>query len=421
MPVETELYELLGVPADATEDEIKRAYRKKAKEHHPDKNPNDPEASQKFQEMAAAYEILSDSNKREIYDSYGMEGVAGRGAAAGGPGGMDAADVFEHFFGGSGMNFAFDFGAGSRGSRRRPSSDSIIEYDVTLEDLYNGKSVKMNMEREVVCEPCKGSGTRGNAKPKKCVKCEGKGWTFVHTQVGPSQLATSRAMCSECDGEGEKLKEKDRCKKCKGEKTVKEKTRQEIHIEKGMSDGQRIVLAGAGDQVPGSPPGDVVFVLKLKQHESFERSGNDLLTTVKVTLSEALLGFSRILVTHLDSRGVRVSSPSGKVIKFGDTIVLRGEGMPVYKRSSDKGDLYVVFQIEMPDEVWLQSADRAALERVLPPKKAEVEPKPPVVDEADYEECDIADFGDDEDTWEDEDDEDDFHPGMGEEPECRQQ
>ncbi|TFK49892.1 DnaJ-domain-containing protein [Heliocybe sulcata] len=419
MPVETELYELLGVSPDASEDEIKKAYRKKAKEHHPDKNPNDPEASQKFQEMAAAYEILSDSNKREVYDSSGMEGVAGRGG--GGPGGMDAADLFEQFFGGSGMHFGFDFGAGSRGGRRRNSSDSIIEYDVTLEDLYNGKSVKMNMEREVVCETCKGSGARGSAKPKKCVKCEGKGWTFVHSQVSPSQLATSRAMCSECDGEGEKLREKDRCKKCKGEGTVKEKTRQEIQIGKGMSDRQRIVLAGAGDQTPGSPPGDVIFVLKLKPHESFERSGNDLLTTVKITLSEALLGFSRILVTHLDGRGVRVSSPPNKVLKFGETIVLRGEGMPVYKRPEEKGDLYVVFQIEMPDEQWLQSIDQAALENLLPPKKVEVEPQPAVVDEADFEECDIADFGEDEDDWEDEDEEEDFHPGMGGEPDCRQQ
>ncbi|EPQ52738.1 DnaJ-domain-containing protein [Gloeophyllum trabeum ATCC 11539] len=423
MPVEVELYELLGVSVDASEDEIKKAYRKKAKEHHPVKNPNDPEASQKFQEMAAAYEILSDPNKREVYDSYGMDGVAGRGGKGGGPPGMDPADIFAEFFGGGGPGmFSFDFGGGPRSGRRRGSQDSIIEYDVTLEDLYNGKSVKMNMEREVVCESCKGSGARGSAKPRKCVKCEGKGWTYVHSQIGPSQLATSRAVCSECDGEGEKLREKDRCKKCKGEKTVKEKTRQEIHIEKGMSDRQRIVLAGAGDQTPGSPPGDVVFVLKLKQHESFERSGNDLLATVKITLSEALLGFSRVLITHLDGRGVRVSSPPGKVVKFGDTIVLRGEGMPTYKRPDEKGDLYVVMQVEMPDEEWLRSTDRAALEKLLPPKKAEVDPLPAVVHEADYEECDIADFGEDEDGWEDEDeDEDDFHPGMGGEPDCRQQ
>ena len=166
---------------------------------------------------------------------------------------------------------------------------------------------------------------------------------------------------------------KPRCKKCKGEKTVKEKTRQEIFVEKGMTDRQRIVLAGAGDQQvfsasftmfsclkysqPGIPAGDVIFVLKASPHESFERSGSDLLTNITITLSEALLGFSRIILTHLDGRGVKMSSPPGKIIKPQDSIVLRGEGMPVYRRPDEKGDLYVIFHVEMPDESWLKSVD----------------------------------------------------------------
>ncbi|KDQ57245.1 hypothetical protein JAAARDRAFT_35864 [Jaapia argillacea MUCL 33604] len=378
--------------------------------------------------MAAAYEILVDAERRETYDLHGMEGVAGRGGR--GPADMDAADLFAQFFGGGGpmggmggmggMNFEFDFGAGGKPGRRK-SQDSVINYDVTLEDLYNGKSVKMNMEREVVCETCKGSGAKGNAKPKKCAKCEGKGWTFIHSQVGPSQLATSRAQCSDCEGEGEKLREKDRCKKCKGETTVKEKTRQEIQVERGMMDKQRIVLAGAGDQEPGGPPGDVIFVLKAAHHESFERSGIDLLTTVKITLSEALLGFSRILVTHLDGRGVAVASPPGKIITSGETIVLRGEGMPTYKRPDQKGDLYVVLEVEMPDDQWLKTIDRKALEKILPPKKSDVEPRPAVVDDAQYEECDIADFGDGDDEWEDDEEDDEFGDEMGGEPDCRPQ
>ncbi|KAF9453473.1 DnaJ-domain-containing protein [Macrolepiota fuliginosa MF-IS2] len=352
MAVETELYELLGIAPNASEAEIKKAYRKKAMEHHPDKNINDPEAAEKFQEIGAAYEILSDSQTRQVYDTHGMEGISGKGPSA--TTGLE--EIFEQFFsGGAGPSFGFDFGSGPK---RRKGEDTVVPYDVTLEDLYNGKSVKLNMEKEVICSTCKGSGAKGSAKPKACFNCSGKGWTFVQTQIAPSQLATSRAQCRECKGAGELLKEKDRCKKCKGSKTVKEKVRQEIFIEKGMTDRQRIVLAGAGDQEPDVPAGDVVIQLKAKPHESFERSGNDLLTRVKITLSEALLGFSRVLVTHLDGRGVRVSSPPSKIIKPDQTIVLRGEGMPIYKRSHEKGDLYVVLSLEMPDESWLNAVNK---------------------------------------------------------------
>ncbi|KAJ3567883.1 hypothetical protein NP233_g6069 [Leucocoprinus birnbaumii] len=365
--------------------EIKKAYRKKAMEHHPDKNINDPEAGVKFQEIGAAYEILSDSQTRHIYDTHGMEGLSGQGASTG-PG-LD--DLFEQFFGGGGggPSFGFNFGPGPK---RRKGEDTIVPYDVTLEDLYNGKSVKLNMEKESICSTCKGSGAKGSAKPKSCFNCGGKGWTFVQTQIAANQLATSRAQCRECKGEGELLKEKDRCKKCKGSKTVKEKVRQEIFVEKGMTDRQRIVLAGAGDEEPGIPAGDVIIQLKAQPHESFERSGNDLLTRVKITLSEALLGFSRVLVTHLDGRGIKVSSLPGKIIKPDQTIVLRGEGMPIYKRSDEKGDLYVVLSFEMPDDSWLQAINKQALESILPPKKGDIEPRPSIVDDVEFEETDLA-------------------------------
>ncbi|KAF8969256.1 hypothetical protein BDZ97DRAFT_1915598 [Flammula alnicola] len=395
VPIETELYELLGVSFNASEDEIKKAYKRKAKEHHPDKNINDPEAGQKFQEMAAAYEILSDANKRSAYDTHGLDGM---GSSRGDP--MDPANFFAQFFagGGGGGNpmFGFDFGPDMPGGRRRgKGEDSVIPYDVTLEDLYNGKSVKMNMEKEVICSVCKGSGARGNAKPKPCSTCEGQGWTNTKIRLPTGAYGISKAACKECHGLGERLKEKERCKKCKGEKTVKEKTRQEIFVEKGMTDRQRIVLAGGGDQEPGIPAGDVIFILKASQHESFERSGNDLLTNVTITLSEALLGFSRIIITHLDGRGIKMTTPPGKIIKPQDSI---------------------------------------AVEAVLPPKRTDVDPQPEAVDEADFEESDIVDvgarsfpagrffdqafasqFGEDDEDWEEDEDDEDG------EPDCRPQ
>ncbi|KAJ7352451.1 hypothetical protein DFH08DRAFT_858973 [Mycena albidolilacea] len=447
MPVETELYDVLGVSPNATESEIKKAYHQKAKEHHPDKNPNNPAAGEKFQELLAAYETLSDPQLRHIYDAHGLDGLAGPGAGmGGGGGGVDPGEFFASFFAasGGGMNFGFDFGPGGAGpSRRRgKGEDTVIPHDVTLDELYNGKTLRLNLEKEAVCGTCKGSGARGSAKPKECSMCEGKGWTMAQMSAG-SHLTTSRVACSNCNGTGEKLREKDRCKKCKGDKTVKEKNRHEVVIEPGMADKQRIILAGAGDEEPGTPAGDVIFVLRLAPHEAFERSGSDLLTTVTITLSEALFGFSRILITHLDGRGIQMTSPPGKIIKHSDTIILRGEGMPVYKKPGTKGDLYLTFTIEMPDEEWLKTVDKTTLLSLIPPKKADIEPRPAVVSTAAFEETDIEEvreryfpagqdffdrafasqFGEgDEDEWEDdEDDDEDDEYGAPGEPECRQQ
>ncbi|KAF6757205.1 DnaJ-domain-containing protein [Ephemerocybe angulata] len=421
MPVETELYELLGVSPDSSPDDIKKAYKKKAKEHHPDKNINDPDAGQKFQEMAAAYEILNDPDAREVYDRHGMDGLS-KGAGGGG----DPNDMFAQFFAQSGM-FGFDFGAPPRRSK---GENTTVPYEVTLEDLYNGKTVKMNMEKEAVCSHCHGSGARGNAKPKQCSTCDGKGWTTVTQATGSrDRMHVARQQCRDCKGAGERLKEKERCKKCKGQKVVTEKNRQEIHIERGSPDRHRIVLRGAGDEYPGIPPGDVTFLLKTQKHESFERIGDDLITHVTITLSEALLGFDRILVSHLDGRGIKVSSPPGKVIKPQETIILRGEGMPIYKRPDDKGDMHVILTLEMPDDQWLKTIDLKALASLLPPKKKELEPLPAIVDEVPYEESDIGDlrssfldhegfegqFDEHDSDWSDEDDDEDG------EPECRPQ
>ncbi|KAK7032870.1 DNAj-like protein subfamily a member 2-like protein [Favolaschia claudopus] len=437
MPVETDLYDLLGISPDATEAQIKKAYHQKV----PLLNINNPEASQKFQELQAAYETLSDPQLRHIYDVNGIDGLTG----SSGMGGVDPADIFASFFGagggGGGMHFGFDFGPGP--SRRRgKGQDTVIPHALTLEELYSGKTLKLNLEKEAVCGTCKGSGARGSAKPKECGTCDGKGWTTAQTHHG-SHLAASRVACTGCHGTGQRLKEKDRCKKCKGEKTVKEKNRQEVVIEPGMTDKQRIILAGAGDEEPGTPAGDVIFVLRLTPHESFERSGNDLLTNVTITLSEALFGFSRILITHLDGRGIQVTSPPGKIIKPSDTIILRGEGMPVHKQPNNKGDLYLTFTIEMPDEEWLKTVDQKTLLSLIPPKKADLEPRPAVVSTAAFEEADIEEvreryfpagkdffdrafasqFGDSDLDWEDEDEDGDEDEGFddGEEPECRPQ
>ncbi|KZV97452.1 DnaJ-domain-containing protein [Exidia glandulosa HHB12029] len=420
MVADNTLYELLGVESSATDDEIKKAYRKKAMQHHPDKNPNDPSAHQKFQEMAHAYDVLSDPQMRSVYDRGGLEALQ----AGSGPGGMTHDDIFETLFGG-GFQFGFDFGHGGGGgpgmrSRQNKGEDTVVPLDVTLEDLFNGKTIKMTMEKEIICSVCTGTGARTGHKPKKCSRCDGKGFTFASNSNGRNSIGMQQVMCTDCEGAGVRLKEKDRCKKCKGECTVKEKKRQEINIDRGMGDREKIVLAGEGDQRPGVPPGDVIFALRVAPHAAFQRAGQDLLASVRITLSEALLGFSRVVLTHLDGRGIRVASPRGKVIRPNDAIVVKGEGMPVRNfgapgATQARGDLFVVFEVEMPDADWLKSVDVSALEKLLPPRKPPMVPAPAVVQDVRYEPTDIAAFGEgDEEGWEDEHSDDD-------EPECQTQ
>ncbi|KAG8857590.1 hypothetical protein FRB96_005608 [Tulasnella sp. 330] len=403
MVLDTHYYDLLGLDSTASESDIKRAYRKKAMEHHPDKNPNDHKAAERFQEMAEAYETLIDPDSREAYDQFGLDGDPP------GMGGMNPDDLFAQMFGG----MRFDMG-GSGGPPRGPGrngkrkgEDSTIDYKVTLEDLYNGKSPHFNLEKGVICTTCKGQ-----------VRWEGEHKAQEVHGLGRGQVGMSQVVCPECAGEGLKFKDKDRCKKCKGDKTTKEKKQVDIFIEKGMVDKQKIILRGEGDQEPGVETGDLIFVLRLEPHTAFERSGPDLLTTVHITLSEALLGFDRILITHLDGRGIRVTSEKNKIIRSNDTIVIRGEGMPILKRPEDKGDLFITFQVDFPSEEWLNGLDLKSLEQLLPPKKGDLWPKPTVVDEVEYEKADIADFGandEDDENWVDEDD-DEAGPG-----DCRPQ
>ncbi|KAF8339684.1 uncharacterized protein EI90DRAFT_2270038 [Cantharellus anzutake] len=403
----TEYYDLLGVQPDATPDDIKRAYKKKAMKHHPDKNPGDPTAAQTFQTLQHAYSVLSDSDSRAAYDRYGPEGL--NGSHMGGAG-VNPEELFSHFF-------TFSMGGPGRGgfSGKRRGEDSIIPYDVTLEDLYNGKTARFNLERNVLCTSCAGTGGKPKSKPSKCIKCDGRG-TVPVTRVLPRGMGVATATCPDCDGEGTRIKERDRCKKCKGKKTIKEKKAVDLVVEKGMAHNQKIVMKGAGDQQPGIETGDVVFVLRLTPHAMFSRlspTSSDLHTNVSLTLSEGLLGFSRIILKHLDGRGIRMTRRPGEVVKGGETVVIKGEGMPD-RDGNGKGDLFVTLEVEMPTKEWFESIDAKVLEALLPPKKEDLDPKPSVVDEAKWEGADMEDYEDrvHHESWED-DDEDDEDEGFG--------
>ncbi|PVU97586.1 hypothetical protein BB559_001977 [Furculomyces boomerangus] len=355
MVKDTKLYDYLGVPPTATDAEIKKSYRKLALKYHPDKS-KDAKDAEKFKEISHAYDILSDSQKREVYDRYGEEGLSGEGGM--GPG-MSAEDLFSQFFGGS------VFGGGSRRGNQsvRKGRDMAHALKVSLEDLYKGKTTKLQLTKSVICSGCQGRGGKSGVNTT-CHTCSGTGMKITMRQLGP-MVQQIQQQCPACNGEGEIINEKDKCKKCKARKTLNEVKQLEVHIEKGMKDGQKIVFKGEADQSPGIEPGDIIIVIEEKKHDTFKRRGDNLITDVKINLVTALAG-GNFHVKHLDNRVLNVEILPGEVIKPGEMKTISGEGMPSH-RHHNNGDLLVNFIIEFPQQNWTTPETILALRSILPP------------------------------------------------------
>lgn len=302
----------------------------------------------------------------------------------GGPGGVevDLNDILSQMFGfGMGGPGGPGGGGGPRRPRRGPDEDQ--PYKVTLEELYKGKTVKFSANKQVVCGTCKGTGAKPNVKPQQCEKCRGAGMAEAFRQVGPGLVRKETVICDRCEGSGNFCKEKDRCKKCKGKRTTSENKVLEMYIPRGSQNGERIVLEGEADQLPDQTPGDIVFHLQQEEHDDFTRIGNDLSAELKVTLAEALGGFSRTVLTHLDGRGIHLVRERGKILRPGDILKVPGEGMP-HKRGDAKGDLYLIVDVVFPEDGWLKDdKDYETLTNLLPPPPPEI--KADEVDEVEYE------------------------------------
>jgi len=310
--------------------------------------------------LGEAYEVLSDPQRRETYDRYGADALKEGGFHS-----SNAESIFEQFFGG-GMFSSMFGGGGGRGGRRGPvrGEDIVYQLQVTLEELYNGKTSKMAVTRNILCPKCNGKGSAKDGAVQKCNGCQGRGIKIVTRALGPGMIQQMQVHCPDCEGKGETIKEEDKCKKCKGKKVIKDKKILEVNIDKGMSEGQKVQFRGESDQAPDVEPGDIIFVLREKQHNVFERRGIDLYIEKEIPLIEALTG-SAFTVTHLDGRILNVSSEDGDVIKPGDMRMIGGEGMPTHRRPFDKGNLFVTFKIKFPD-VGFSGADIKKLESVLP-------------------------------------------------------
>lgn len=355
----TKLYETLGVSKDADEKVIKKAYRKLAVKHHPDKGGDE----QKFKEVSAAYEVLSDPDKRAKYDKYGLEGISDDG----GPGGRSADDIFSMFFGGGGR------GGGRGGPRKGEDVNHPIK--VSLEDLYNGKTVKLAINRQVQV-----------GEARMCATCDGQGVVVELRQIALGMVQQVQKRCGDCKGEG-----------YIGE-TKKERKVLEVHIEKGMKNGQKVVFRGMADEKPNMEPGDINFIVQEKEHELFKRKGADLLITKTLSLNEALCGFEWT-VQHLDKREIVIKSRPGEVIKpesiGGQPFVkvVSGEGMPSKGNPFVKGDLYVLFTIEFPRDGELGEETVNVLKKTLPNPKMDIEYDEDTAEICHLDSADVKNFG----------------------------
>ncbi|KAF9264925.1 hypothetical protein L218DRAFT_958090 [Marasmius fiardii PR-910] len=354
---ETKFYDLLEVSPNASEADLKKAYRKKALRLHPDKG-GDPEL---FKEVTHAYEVLSDPDKRSIYDARGEAGLN----EAGGMGGMDAQDLFSQLFGGAGgFGGGGFFGGGpSRHQGPRRTKDLMHRINVSLEDLYKGKTTKLALTRNVICGKCKGKGGKEGAV-KTCHSCNGRGIKMTIRQMGP-MIQQMQTTCDECSGQGETINMKDRCNQCKGKKVVSDKKVLEVHVDKGMKGGQTITFRGEADQSPGQETGDVIIVIEEKPHDRFKRQENDLVAEQEIDLLTAL-GGGEFSIRHLDDRVLVVKLDPGEVIKHGDLKVIPAQGMPS-QRHHEPGDMFVKLSVLFPDSIPLESIP--FLERALPPRK----------------------------------------------------
>lgn len=356
----TKYYEVLGVEKTASEQDIKKAYRKLAVKLHPDKNPGNPEAAEKFKEISAAYEVLTDPEKRQLYDKYGEEGLQGRG------GFHDPTSIFESFFGGG---FADLFGGGGRRGAPRRGEDLKYSLGVTLRELYNGKTAKLKVTKNVICLECMGKGSLKEGGTSTCSTCSGRGVRVQIRQLGPGMVQQLQSVCPDCQGKGEVIAEKDRCPECSGKKVIPETTIQEFTVERGMEWGEALVKSGEGDQQPGVEPGDLVVVLQEKPdkeeyYQKFKRHGTDLIFAHELTLNEALTGF-KIHIKQLDGRNLAVTS-NGDVVKPGDVFMIENEGMPKEGNPYVKGRMFIRFEVQFPTYKQI-SKNVKELKSMLPP------------------------------------------------------
>ncbi|CAI5742089.1 unnamed protein product [Hyaloperonospora brassicae] len=326
-------YEILGVTRDATSVEIKRAFRKLSLKHHPDKNPGDASAAKKFTEVASAYDVLSDKEKKAKYDQYGEDGLGQTGDG----GDNDAFDIFSQFFGG-----------GRRRRQQEPSRgpDVVMPLRVSLADLHKGKSLQFSIRRETICHHCHGKGAAHEEDIHVCSECRGQGVKTTTRRVGMGFIQQFQTVCEKCHGKGKIYTSS--CPVCGGRKVEMADLNFDVELDKGTPDGFEIELENYADEIPGQPAGHVRLQVLTVPHPIFTRDGDDLWMDMHISLREALVGF-RKTVTHVDGRPVEVVRDDVTPPRF--VMALEDEGMPKQHRPSEKGQLHIKFSVQFPESL----------------------------------------------------------------------
>jgi molecular chaperone DnaJ len=352
-------YEVLGVEKTASKDELKKAYRKLAMQYHPDRNPDDKDAEERFKEAAEAYEILSHDEKRANYDRFGHAGMRG-----GQEGFSDINDIFSHFsdiFGGGGGSIFDDFfGGGQRRTRRRtggtPGSDLRVTLQLTLEEISEGTSKKLKIKKQVKCDECGGSGAEEGTSKNTCPVCHGTGEVKSVSRSVFGQFVNI-TTCSNCGGEGTVIDKP--CRKCMGDGRVQEEANINIDVPAGVSDGNYMTMRSDGNAGKrGGPAGDLMVIFKEIQHEYFQREGDDILYDLFVSFPEAALGGEVEVPTLTGKAKLKIDSgtPSGKLLK------MRDKGVK-HLNHSGRGDQIVRVNIAVPKK--LNSKEKELLKELL--------------------------------------------------------
>ncbi|KAG6000749.1 hypothetical protein E4U54_001295 [Claviceps lovelessii] len=352
-------YNILGVSKDATDKQLKSAYRKLSKKYHPDKNPGDESAHEKFVEVSEAYDVLSDAETRTIYDRYGHDGVKQhKNGGGGGGGGHDPFDMFSRFFGGHGH-----FG---RSSEEPRGHNVEVKVSISLRDFYNGVTTEFQWERQHICEHCEGSGS-ADGQVKTCSACGGHGVRIVKQQLAPGMFQQMQMRCDACGGRGKSIKHK--CPVCQGQRVERKPTTVTLKVERGAGVDSRTVFENEADESPDWVAGDLIvtFAEKAPSPEDnpdgvdgiyFRRKGDDLYWTEVLSLREAWMGDWSRNLTHLDSHVVRLGRPRGQIVQNGQVDTIVGEGMPKWHEEGDSpyhkyefGNLYVTYEVVLPDQM----------------------------------------------------------------------
>lgn len=354
---DNELYKRLGIESSASETDIKKAYRKMSIKYHPDKNPDDKEgATKKFQEISEAYTILSDQEKRQKYDQFGMDAVKEDG---GGPG-MNPEDIFAQFFGGGnpfggGSPFGFSFG----GERQQKKNEDVIhKLKVTLKQIYCEETVEVKYIQKVYCKDSEGTGSK-TKKKDKCPHCDGKGKKVQVVRMGP-MIQQMVSECPHCNGTGEYVSPENKCPSCKGNGYISKEKIVSIPLRNGLDDGNKIQLEKKGHHFKEGKT-DLIIVISVIDDNDFERQGPNLITTVNLKLYQALLGFDKI-IKHLDNNLLHISNSSPT--EDGTFKKISGKGM-VDLRTGRNGDMYIKFKIDYPNLNKLSEEEKETLKNLL--------------------------------------------------------